>query len=202
MSAWNFKDLTGQRFGKLVAVQKVDTPQKKDKHAYWLCLCDCGRSTVVASHRLRGGDTFSCGCLMNGKSYTRLYQLWKGMKNRCYTKSETAYKHYGGRGIKICDEWKNDFQAFHDWSMENGYSDELSIDRIDVNGDYEPSNCRWSTKKEQANNTRRNHILNFNGHSKSIAEWAETTGIKQNTILYRLRRKWSVERALTEVVKR
>lgn len=188
----------GQRFGKLVVLEKVDTPQKKDKHAYWLCLCDCGNFAVVASHHLTCGHTFSCGCLSNGKSYTRVYRLWSGMKKRCYTRTETAYKYYGGRGIKVCEEWKDDFQAFHDWSMANGYSDELTIDRIDVNGDYEPSNCRWSTRKEQANNTRRNHIVSFRGQSKSIAEWSETTGIKQNTILYRLRRNWTVERALTE----
>lgn len=202
MGAWNFKDLTGHRFGKLVAMQKVDATQKKDNHAYWLCLCDCGNSAVVSSNHLRCGDTSSCGCLSNGKSYTRLYRLWDGMKQRCYTKSETAYKYYGGRGIKVCEAWKNDFQAFHDWALETGYSDELTIDRIDVNGDYEPSNCRWSTRRVQMNNTRRNRILTFNGQSKTIAEWSEATGIKQNTILYRIRRNWSVERALTEGCKK
>lgn len=195
-------DLTGQRFGKLVAMQKIDNHKRNDAHAYWLCLCDCGNSTIVSSSHLRCGDTSSCGCLSNGKSYTRLYRIWDGMKQRCYTKSETAYKYYGGRGIKVCETWKNDFQSFHDWALENGYSDELTIDRIDTNGDYEPSNCRWSTRKVQANNTRRNRNLTFNGQSKTIAEWSEETGINQNTILCRIRRNWSVERALTEGCKK
>lgn len=196
-----FIDLTGQRFGKVVAVRKIDDYARKDRHAYWLCECDCGNYTTIASHRLRGGITSSCGCINNGKSYTKLYHIWNGMKKRCYTKNESCYKHYGGRGISVCAEWKNNFDAFREWATLNGYADGLTIDRIDVDGDYCPTNCRWATKKEQANNTRRNRILSYNGQNKSIAEWAEITGIKQNTILYRIRRHWSVERALTEGAK-
>lgn len=192
-----YDDLAANRYGKLVVIERTSSPNQKDKHAYWKCLCDCGNYAVVASHRLKSGDTRSCGCINNGKSNTRLYRIWNDMKKRCYTKSETAYCHYGGRGITVCHEWLIDFQNFYDWAMTNGYKESLTIDRIDVNGNYEPSNCRWTTQKLQNNNTRRNHYLCFDGVEKSVSEWAEITGVKPNTLLYRIRRGWSVERALT-----
>lgn len=192
-----YDDLTANKYGKLAVIERAISTSKKDKHAYWKCLCDCGNYAIVASHRLKGGETRSCGCINNGKSYTRLYRIWNDMKKRCYIISETAYHNYGGRGIIVCDEWLHDFQAFYDWSMANGYREDLTIDRIEVNGNYEPSNCRWVTRKVQNNNTRRNHYLSFDGTTKSVAEWADITGIKQNTLLYRIRRGWSVERALT-----
>ena len=120
------------------------------------------------------------------------------MKCRCYRNKETAYKYYGDRGIIVCDEWLNDFQAFYDWAMANGYDDTLTIDRIDVNGNYEPSNCRWVSRKVQMNNTRRNHLITYNGKTQTIAQWAEELNIKQNTLLYRIRRGWSIEKALTK----
>jgi hypothetical protein len=129
---------------------------------------------------------------------SRLYNSWKHMKERCYTSSCHKFRHWGGRGITVCEAWKNDFLAFKEWALANGYKEGLTIDRIDVNGNYEPSNCRWVTVIEQANNTRRNHILNYNGQSKTIAEWARITGIKPDTIQHRIRRNWTVERALTE----
>lgn len=192
-----YKDIAGQRFGSLVVIEKVEKRNNKDRHAHWKCLCDCGNYAVITSARLRSGQK-TCGCSNNGKSTTRLYRIWNGMKKRCYTPNEGAYKYYGARGISVCDEWKNNFFAFKEWAIKTGYNDGLTIDRIDVNGNYSPSNCRWATRKEQANNTRRNRILTFNGKSMNIAEWSKETGIKQNTILYRIKRNWSVERALTE----
>ena len=124
------------------------------------------------------------------------------MKRRCNCSSYDGYKHYGGRGIAVCEEWKNNFQAFYEWSMANGYTDELTIDRIDVNGNYEPSNCRWVTRKVQSNNTRVNHFVTLNGCTKTLAEWAEEYGIKQDTMYHRLNRGWSIEQAITTPIRR
>ena len=120
------------------------------------------------------------------------------MKNRCYDKRTNGFPNYGSRGITICNEWLNDFQAFHDWAMENGYSDELTIDRIDHDGNYEPSNCRWAKRTVQARNTRANTLLDYDGKRKTIAEWAEITGIKPATICNRLyKARWSIDDTLT-----
>lgn len=152
-------DLTGQKFGRLTVVERHGV---KDGHAAWLCKCDCGNTTVVNGRNLRNGRTTSCGCyhkeiLINrskthGMSKTRLYRIWHNMKNRCFYTKDKHFNDYGGRGITVCDEWKNDFESFKKWSLSNGYSDELTIDRINNDGNYEPSNCRWVTMKEQCKN--------------------------------------------------
>ena len=154
----NAIDLTGQRFGKLVVLEEAG--RNMDGSVVWLCRCDCGKVTREIGTRMRNGYTRSCGCghVKHGYSFRgkkcRLYSIWANMKTRCYNKKNKNYKNYGGRGIKICNDWPMDFPAFYDWAITNGYSDSLTIDRINNDGNYEPSNCRWATAKEQRHNQR------------------------------------------------
>lgn len=206
------KDLTGMRFGYLTVLSRAQNSPTGE--AMWNCKCDCGSIVTVGGYSLRNGNTKSCGCLQkeiivsrnktHGKSNSRLYRTYMHMKERCFSKSDKRYKEYGGRGITICDEWsgKSGFENFYKWSMENGYADNLTIDRIDVNGNYEPSNCRWTNMRVQQNNRRNNHTLEYNGETKTLSQWSEITGIKSITILNRLRLGWSVEKALSEPVRR
>lgn len=163
-----YRDITGQKFGRLTALYHAGSA--KDKSALWMCKCDCGNEKVVTSTALLSGKTSSCGCLKrevakdnsfkHGETKTRLYREWQAMKERCYRKTHQYYNRYGGRGISVCDEWKCDYLAFKKWAIENGYSDNLSLDRIDNDGNYCPENCRWATWEEQANN-RSNNVVVF-----------------------------------------
>ena len=158
-------DLTGQKFNYLTVIEFYPTEKGESR---WRCKCDCGNEAIVIGKHLISGHTKSCGCYVvkkstekatkHGQCGTRLYRIWGCMKGRCYYECSKYYYNYGGRGIKICDEWLNSFQAFYDWAVANGYKDDLSIDRIDNNGNYEPSNCRWATREEQNANKRGTRI--------------------------------------------
>jgi hypothetical protein len=143
-------DMVGMRFGKLVVIERAGSD--KYHKPLWRCKCDCGAETIVLGGVLRRGDSRSCGCLVaetnyrHGQYKSRLHKTWRGIKHRCKNPSASHYERYGGRGIVICSEWENSFQAFYEWAMSNGYSDDLEIDRIDNDGNYEPSNCRWVTQ--------------------------------------------------------
>lgn len=137
----------------------------------------------------------------HGQRKTRLYRIWANMKSRCHNPKTSFYNRYGGKGVTVCDEWKNNFQAFHDWAVTHGYSDDLSIDRIDVNGNYEPGNCRWVSTKAQAKNRSNNHIVIVDGVSKSLMEWCEIYSINYKTVRDRLKRGWTVKLALETPVK-
>lgn len=194
-----FVDLTGQKFNRLLVLER-DFSKNKTR-TYWKCRCDCGNYTIVDGVKLKNGSTKSCGCLnienrenhiknhtTHHMCHTKLYNIWISMKKRCERENDRAYKWYGERGIKVCLEWlgENGFQNFYDWSMANGYSDGLSIDRIDNNGNYEPSNCRWVTMKMQANNTRRNIIVAYNGETKTLSELCDKYNLKYEIMYHRI----------------
>lgn len=191
------KDLTGKRFGLLTVIQRADT-QKNG--TYWLCKCECGNTTEVRRDHLETGNIKSCGCMQrkygHGQTETRLYHIWCTMKARCFTKTSHKYTRYGGRGITMCEEWKNDFAQFYDWSIEHGYQDNLSIDRIDNNGNYCPDNCRWVTPTEQSNNTSKNVLIEYKGETGTLSQMARKYGLKPTVVSKRLKRGWSIKRTL------
>ena len=185
-------NLTGRRFGRLT-VGKYNRQSKK-----WLCECDCGNFKGISAGHLNDGHARSCGCLnseiLKNRNYkhglygTRAYKIYAGILQRCLNKNDPAFLDYGGRGISICNEWLNDFMSFYNWAMSHGYSDSLSIDRKNVNGNYEPDNCRWATQKMQCNNLRRN--IMFNGHT--LKEECERFGYGYHMIYARIRRGWTM----------
>lgn len=199
-----FIDITGQKFGRLTVVSR--SGKDNFRQYMWSCKCDCGNTVDVRGYSLRSGNTQSCGCLQketnvklrqtHGMTDTRIYTIWSGMKQRCLTPSVSCFKYYGGRGISVCEEWLT-FEPFYDWAMANGYTDDLTLDRINVDGNYEPSNCRWITIQEQQKNKRRNRYITYNGETKLLGEWAEQLGINHSTLIERLQCWDSVEEALT-----
>lgn len=200
-------DLTGKRFGRLVVISKSD--KNNGGKTYWNCVCDCGNKCVVYANKLKSGETKSCGCIRkerlrnmtktHGQRQTRIYGIYTNMKSRCNNKNMSEYHCYGGRGIKICEEWSGEsgFENFYRWSMANGYNETLSIDRIDNNKDYSPENCRWATRIQQARNKNNNHKVLCNGKEYCISELLEIAKVKSpETIKRRLLYGWTVEEAI------
>ncbi len=199
------KDLTGHVIGRWTVLKYLGTD--KHGHARWDCQCLCGTRRAVLSSSLVRRISLSCGCrnrevatalsTTHGKSETPEHQIWCHMRSRCHIPTDTGYHNYGGRGITVCDEWRESFAAFFE-DMGERPSSEHSIDRIDNDGNYEPGNCRWATTKEQARNTRRSRMLTLNGKTMCVTDWAKEIGLTPSALLYRLRLGWSVERVLTE----
>ena len=209
------KDITGQKFGRLLAIEP--TKQRKERKVIWKCLCDCGKIVFRVGRHLRNGDTKSCGCLNNdrrkerftthGMRNTRFYNIYKDIPRRCKNRKRKGFQNYGGRGIKCLwqsfEEFKNDMYLSYQAHVDKFGEKNTTIDRIDNNGHYSKENCRWATWKEQMRNTRVNHLLTFNGKTLCIAEWADRIGIDQDTIWNRVSiYQWPIEKALTTPVKR
>ena len=192
----NFNDLTGQRFERLTVISRAEN--SSSGMTKWLCICDCGAERVVFAKHLRSGKTKSCGCysanatsrrnFKHGKTKSRLFSIWQNMKDRCSNPNNDKYTYYGGRGIKVCEMWTLDFMSFHDLEMFNCYKYDLTIDRINNNGIYEPSNCRWATGLCQANNKRNNNVIAYNGKEHTLAEWSRILKINRNTLGTRFNR--------------
>lgn len=204
----NFIDLSGHRFGKLTVIERIGT---KNNSPYWKCKCDCGNYTNATSANLKSGNVISCGCQRiesaqtHGLSKTRIYHIYSGMKSRCFNKNYHAYKHYGGRGITVCDEWlgENGFQNFYEWSMNNGYADNLTIDREDNDKGYSPDNCRWVTQEIQARNKRSNLLIEYNGETKPLIEWSEELNIPYDILNDRITGLgWDAEKAFKKPIKK
>lgn len=204
------RDLTGQRFGRLTVLCRDDDHiQENGRHRImWKCLCDCGNEVIVFGENLKKGASRSCGCLQKEEASerhsthhqtdTKLYGIWCAMKARCYNKNTKYYYRYGGRGICICDEWKNSFEAFHDWAVLAGYKQGLSIDRINNNAGYSPENCRWADAKTQANNRCNNRILTHQGETKTLTEWAVASHVNPKTLFSRAYSGYSDAEILSE----
>lgn len=202
-------DITGQRYGRLIAVKRVENRVSKSGkiRARWLCKCDCGKEKVILLDDLRSGHTNSCGCLgeesrrnssrTHGMAKTRLYVEWSSMKSRCYNKRNKSYNRYGGRGIAVCDEWRNSFENFRNWALKNGYNDILTIERKDVNGNYCPGNCCWISQKQQAKNRRTTlRTTDKNGNEAYAMDIAKENGISMNIVIARKNNGWNLDKAL------
>lgn len=193
-------DRVGQKYNMLTVIRRMP---KVDKITRWECRCDCGNIIVVTdTHLTRTKHCVkSCGCLrpkFHHKSYTRLYRIYTGMKQRCSNKNLPAYKDYGGRGINVCDEWNNSFEPFYDWAIENGYADNLYIDRIDNDGNYSPDNCRWTDMRAQSINRRNTRMVTLNGETKPLIDWCRERGVNYTTAYLRLyKHGWPVEKIFT-----
>ena len=205
----SFDEYIGKRYAHLLILEEY--PTKSNEMRKVVCQCDCGNITVVQFNNLIHGHTKSCGCLKkivkptlkHGKTETRLYNVWSNIRERCFCSTNTSYPNYGGRGITLCDEWASDFTNFERWAFENGYDEnapygECTLDRIDVNGNYEPSNCRWTNAKQQCNNKRNNRWITYNGETHTVAEWARKLDMNYVTLFNRLfKRNWTIEDSLT-----
>lgn len=182
----------GQRFGRLTVTGFV---HKRNKW-YWRCRCDCGNEIVAQGCIVRSGHTLSCGCyqrevaseanITHGMTKSRLYRIYNAVKNRCYNQGQPNYVNYGARGIRMCEEWLNSFENFREWAMSSGYTDDLTIERIDNSKDYGPDNCRWATRAEQSRNTRRNHLFTYEGRTQVLTDWCAELGLNFHTVENRI----------------
>lgn len=197
------KNEVGNRYGSLVVLEYAGT---NGHNALWKCICDCGNECIKLGLSLRNGRVKSCGCLhrkqldernrrYNIRYPRRLYYSWNGMIARCEKENASGYKDYGGRGITVCEEWHN-FETFALWALSNGYRENLTIDRINNNGNYCPENCKWSTKSEQENNKSTNRPITIDGDTKNLTQWCAIYGIKKSTVYSRLRYGWNIEKAI------
>ena len=198
-------DLTGQKFGRLTVVR---FDHKENGRKYYLCQCDCGNFKIVSNHSLKSGNTKSCGCLhkeiliqrnkdnrVHHPENERLLRIWRAMLHRCYKETDEHYDYYGGRGIKVCDDWHN-FETFQEWALANGYADNLTIDRLDGNKDYCPENCSWATMTVQNNHKSDTKWLTYKGKTQSLSDWCRELGLDYFRIKARLNSLgWSVEDA-------
>lgn len=209
-----FEDITGQKFNRLTAIERKY--YETEKRYFWVCRCDCGNIVEkVRAHNLKSGNTKSCGCLNSeltterntkhglvkhdAEGKPRLYKIWIDMRRRCNNPNRDDYKNYGGRGISVCDEW-NDYAKFKEWAENNGYTDELSIDRKDVNGNYCPENCQWITLAEQAKNKQNTHWITYDNKTQSLTDWAKEMGVPRQTVSNRARKGKPVEEILKEYI--
>lgn len=204
-SVSHVKDLSGMKFNRWTVIKRGKNTMRGQ--ATWLCRCDCGTIREVAGADLRNNKSKSCGCLQkevagdtnrtHGKSFSRLHRIWRGMKSRCENPKNFKASRYHDRGIAVCKEW-HEFIRFYEWAVNNGYSDELSIDRIDNDKDYSPENCKWSNAVEQANNKSTNHMLTYKGKRQSMSMWSKEIGIPYGALRSRInQRHWSTEKALS-----
>lgn len=194
------ESIKGNRYGKLVAIRYVYT---KNRKTYWEFMCDCGKTKIIQRNTVTDGSVKSCGCLFktrNGKSNSRKYSIWKGIIDRCYNKNNKHYYNYGGRGIKVCDEWKDKtygFENFLEWIEKDGnYNDILTLDRINNDGDYSPYNCRWATRIDQNNNKRVNRIVEYKGKKYTISNLAREYNMDRRLLDARINHGWSIEDAV------
>lgn len=186
-------NLVGKKFNKLLVVEKKG--KKKGRNVF-KCICDCGTIRELEGREIKNGRIKSCGCgikeglskanMTHGMSRTRIYNIWQSMKKRCYNKNCDAYKNYGARGITVCEEWRNNFSSFHQWAVDNGYSNTLTIERKDVNGNYEPLNCSWATTKEQSVNKRNVPLYSHNGETKDLKNWCLELGLNYSSVWRRI----------------
>ena len=200
-------NLKGKRYGKLVVLERA--PNGSGGMTRWMCLCDCGNKKEVMAKHLKSGAISDCGCerskrmtqrnLKHGDSGTKLYNTWCHMRSRCNNPNGIDYPDYGGRGIRVCDEWENSYEAFREWALKSGYQEtkKISIDRINVNGDYEPENCRWVDDYTQANNKRDNHYIEYHGERMTLAEAVrKSKTVRYDTAKARIYKGWNPEEAI------
>ena len=198
-----FIDRTGERYGQVIAIEYMG---KRNNKTYWKCKCDCGKVFVTSGQCLSNGHTKSCGCFkskwiseshsIHGETEGRLHKIWSNMKSRCYNPKRPDYSYYGGKGIKVCKEWLDSYIVFREWALNNGYKEDLTIDRIDSDKDYSPDNCRWANRLEQCLNQKRTRRFTYKGETKTASEWSVIYGVPSRALRGRMDKGWNMEDAL------